>query len=124
VAALARLVRRGGKVVIYTVNQWTPIAVASWLVPFGLHHPVKRLLWRTEERDTFPVTYRMNTRRRLASLFKTQGFRETTFTYLDDCRTFHRFRSLHRLELRTWRFLQRFRLRYPETCLLGVYERQ
>jgi SAM-dependent methyltransferase len=124
VSALARLVRRGGKVVIYTVNQWTPMALASWLVPLRLHLPVNRLLWGTKQRDTFPVTYRMNTRRRLAGLFKTHGFRESSFAYLDDCRTFHRFRQLHRLELRFWRLLRSLGLRYPETCLLGVYERQ
>jgi SAM-dependent methyltransferase len=123
VAALARLVRPGGKVVVYTVNRWSPIALASWLVPFGLHHPVKRLMWRTDERDTFPVAYRMNTRRQLAKLFAAHGFLESWFAHLDDCRTFHRFRWLHFLELSLQRLLRSLRLPYPETCLLGVYER-
>jgi SAM-dependent methyltransferase len=98
VAALARLVRPGGRVVVFTVNRWSPVALASWVVPFGLHHPIKRLAWGTEERDTFPVVYRMNTRRRLAGLFGGHGFVEDRFSYLDDCRTFHRFRWLHSLE--------------------------
>jgi 2-polyprenyl-3-methyl-5-hydroxy-6-metoxy-1,4-benzoquinol methylase len=121
VAHLARLCRPGGAVVIYTVNAWSPLPLASWIIPFGLHHPVKKLLWGTEERDTFPVVYRMNTRRRLARLFAAAGLNEVLFHYLADCRTFARFRWLHRLELGLWRCCVWGGLRYPELCLLGVY---
>jgi SAM-dependent methyltransferase len=124
VAALARLTRPGGRVVVYTVNRWSPAAIAARVVPFGLHHGIKRFLWGTEERDTFPVAYRMNTRRRLARLFGARGFREVHFAYLDDCRSFGHFRRLHHLELRLWTLLKAVGLRYPETCLLGVYQRQ
>jgi 2-polyprenyl-3-methyl-5-hydroxy-6-metoxy-1,4-benzoquinol methylase len=123
VAALARLVRPGGKVVLFTVNWWSPITLCSWAVPFHLHHTVKRVLWKTEERDTFPTAYRMNTRGRLAQLFRAGDFREVGFAYLDDCRTFGRFGLLNFLELAAWRLLHGLGLHYPETCLLGVYER-
>ncbi len=123
VAALARLTRPGGRVVVYTVNQWSPAAIAARVVPFRLHHPIKRVLWRSEERDTFPVAYRMNTRRRLARLFEAQGFREVHFAHLDDCRSLARFRPLHLLELRLWRLLKAAGRRHPENCLLGVYQR-
>ncbi len=122
-AALGRLVRPGGKLVILTVNQWSPVTLASWLVPFGLHHPVKKLLWRTEEKDTYPVVYRMNTRRRLRELLAAEHFNECHFVYLDDCRTLHRFPATQRLELALWRGLRSLGLRYPETCLLGVYRK-
>jgi SAM-dependent methyltransferase len=122
--SLARLVRPGGHVVVYTVNRWSPITLLSWLLPFGLHHPIKRWLWRTEERDTFPVAYRMNTRRQLAGLFGRHGFVEEWFSYLDDCRTFHRYYGLHYLELCINRFLRGMGAHYPETCLLGLYERR
>jgi SAM-dependent methyltransferase len=122
--SLKRLVRPGGKVVIYTVNQSSPLTLAAWLVPFGLHRRVKRVLWRTEERDTFPVAYRMNSRRRLGELFELNGFRQCYFAYLDDCRKFHRFRWLQRLELACWRLLKDVGLPYPETCLLAVFERE
>lgn len=124
VAALARLTRPGGKVVIYTVHKWSPAAILARLVPFGLHHSVKKVLWRTEERDTFPVAYQMNTRRRLARLFAKEGLQEAYFAHLADCRIFARFLFAHRLELGLWRLLQAVGLPYPESCLLGVYERQ
>jgi SAM-dependent methyltransferase len=123
VAALASVVKPGGKVVIYTINRWSPVPLVSWLTPFWVHHPVKQLLWDTEEKDTFPVVYRMNTRRRLASLFRHYHFREEYFAYLDDCRTFHRFRLLHAAELLLWRVLRMTGITYPENCLLGVYEK-
>jgi SAM-dependent methyltransferase len=123
VEALARLTSPGGRVVIYTVNRWAPVSIASKFIPFRLHHPIKRWLWKTEEKDTFPVAYRMNTRRRLCRLFEGQGFRELGFAYLDDCRTFGNFQALFFLELSARCGLKTLRLKYPENCLLGVYER-
>jgi len=123
IAALARLVKPGGRVIVYTVNLWSPVALVSWLVPFSFHHSIKSLLWRTTEKDSFPVAYAMNTRRRLGQLFAQGGFREVSFAYLDDCRLFHRFRLLSLVETGLWKALRAVGLRYPENCLLGVYER-
>lgn len=121
--SLARLTRSGSKVVVYTVNQWAPAAGAARVVPFRWHHAIKRVLWGTEEKDTFPVVYRMNTRRRLARLFAAHGFRECAFQYLDDCRAFGRWRITHWLELTLRQLFRGVGLAYPENCLLGVYER-
>ncbi len=121
--ALARLTARRGKVVVYTVNQWSPAALAAWAVPFQFHHRIKRFLWNCEERDTFPVAYRLNTRKALTDRFEAAGFRELCFAYLDDCRTFARFRWLHRVELALWGVCKGLGLTYPENCLLGVFER-
>jgi len=123
VRSLARLTRPGGKVVIYTVNRWCPVSILAPRVPFGLHHPIKRIFWGTEEKDTFPVAYRMNTRDELGRLFREGGFTESSFHYLDDCRTLSRFWLLNLAELCLWHVLRAVGLRYPENCLLGVYER-
>ena len=123
IACLGRLVKPRGKVVVYTVNWHSPITLCSWAVPFQLHHICKRILWQAEERDTFPTLYKMNTRKQLKRLFDESHFREYFFAYLDDCRTFARFQFLRIMELSLWRLLQAFGLHYPETCLLGVYER-
>jgi len=123
VAALARLTKPGGRIVVYTINRWSPVPMVTWLVPFRLHHLPKRFLWHSAEKDTFPVAYLMNTRRALCQVFERHGFREAGFAYLDDCRTFGRFRVMQILELALWRFLHALGMRYPENCLLGVYER-
>ncbi len=123
VDSLARLTALGGHVVVYTINLRSPLSWASLLIPFRFHHPLKRLVWKTEEKDTFPVAYKMNTRRRLKRLFASAGFQERRFDYLSDCRTFARFYPLFKLELLAWRTLKSLGLVYPENCLLGVYER-
>lgn len=121
---LARITRPGGHVVIYTVNRWTPVALLSAGLPFGWHHPLKRLFWHTEDRDTFPVAYRMNTRPTLARLFDRAGFDEVLFAKLDDCRVTANFRWPHYCELALYRVLRAIGLTYPENCLLGVYRRR
>lgn len=120
-AALARLLKPDGTCVIFTVNRWSPISLASALFPFRWHHPVKRMLWRTEESDTFPAFYRMNTRGRLRSLFAAAGLKERSFARLDDLSVTARFPYLHGLELGAWKALSAIRLPYPESCLLGIY---
>lgn len=120
-ASIERLLAPGGRLVIYTINKWTPIALAAWMIPFRLHHPIKKLFWFTQKQDTFPVAYRMNTRSALARITSAAGLNEESFRYLDDCRTFFRFDRLHRAELRLWHLFHRLGFTYPENCLLGVY---
>jgi SAM-dependent methyltransferase len=121
VAEIKRVARPDSLVVVYTVNKFSPIPLITALTPFGLHHPVKKLLWRTEAKDTFPTQFKMNTRGVLSGVFARHGFRERYFAYLDDCRTFQRFGMLNRAELASRRLLARANARYPENCLLGVY---
>ena len=68
------------------------------------------------------MTSRMNTRSRLRNLFSNGGFQEVFFRHLDDCRTFARWKITLTAEPALWKALQAARWRYPETCLLGVYE--
>jgi len=121
---LAGLMRPGGRLVIYTVNRWSPVSIISWIVPFQLHHGVKKLFWQSEERDTFPVVYKMNTRRTLRRLCEEAGFEEEEFRYLPDCRVTARWPSVNRMELVLYRLLKALGLPYPETCLLGIYRRR
>ncbi len=121
--SLARLTRPGSLVVVYTINRWSPVSLLAWLIPFRFHHAIKHWFWGTEEKDTFPVVYKMNTRSALARLFEGARFQEVHFGYLDDCRTLSRFRWGHHAELFGWRFCRSLNLQYPENCLLGVYRR-
>jgi SAM-dependent methyltransferase len=124
VESLARLTRPGGRVVIFTIYRWSPVPLLTDIVPFGLHHPVKNFLWKTESKDTFPVANKMNTRGALRRVFERHGFAESSFRYVDDCRTFANSKFLQWLELSTWRLLRTVGLHYPEVCLLAVYTRQ
>jgi len=123
VQALHRLLRPSGVVVILTVHNLSPLTLLSRALPFRWHHPIKKLFWGGEEEDTFPVEYKMNSRPVLRRLFEANGFREVSFSHLDDLSTLGRFRMGSYLELLWWRALKALGLRYPESCLLGVYEK-
>ena len=120
-ATLSRLTKPGGQVVLYTVNKWAIVPLLTKLLPFKLHHPIKKIFWKAAEEDTFPVFYRLNTRQSLHQAFTTHGFREGYFSYVDDCRTLARFRVTQFLELSLRAVLHRLGIRYLESCLLGVY---
>ena len=123
VSQIAALLRPGGRAIVYTVCKWSPGALVARWTPFRVHHPIKRFLWGSEERDTFPVVNRMNTRPTLRRLFKTAGCDERLFLYVDDCRVLGRFWTGTLLELGLWRLLRSVQLPYPEQCLIGVYEK-
>jgi 2-polyprenyl-3-methyl-5-hydroxy-6-metoxy-1,4-benzoquinol methylase len=123
VGALHRLLQPGGAVVIFTVNARSPLTMVSRALPFKWHHPIKKLFWGGEEEDTFPVQYKMNSRAVLKAVFEAHGFREASFAYLDDLSTLGQFRIGSYVELVWCRTLRRLGLRYPENCLLGVYEK-
>ena len=124
VASLGRLIRPGGTAVVFTVNERSPLTLLSRVTPFALHDPIKKLFWGGDEKDTFPVHYRMNSRSKLLGLFGRHGFRERAFAYLDDLSTFGAFRFAGAVEMGAWWMLAGLGLTYPENCLLGVYERQ
>ncbi len=124
VQQLSQVVPAGGRVVIYTVYRWSPVPIITALTPFSWHHRIKKILWRTEARDTFPTVFRMNTRRALRSLFARQNFEEEWFRLLDDCRSFQRFRLLNHLELLGLKACRTLGLGYPERCILGVFRRR
>lgn len=123
VAALGRLTRPGGKVVIYTVNKWSPVSLASAATPTAVHLAAKRILWGGEDRDTFPTAYKMNTRSALQRLMAANNFSEAAFDYLPDTRTLAQFRAGAWAELALWRSLRTMGIMYPENCLLGTYVR-
>jgi 2-polyprenyl-3-methyl-5-hydroxy-6-metoxy-1,4-benzoquinol methylase len=122
-AALGRLCRPGGLVLIYTVDKYSPVSLVSALTPMSVHHAIKYWLWRSEERDTFPTAYLMNTRRSLRSLMSAQGFEEAAFFTLSDTRTTNRFLVLNLIEMLLWRALHAIGLHYPEKCLMGLYRK-
>ena len=123
IAAFRRLLAPGGRVIIYTVYKWSPASLLAAATPMSVHHWAKKILWRTEEIDTFPVVYAMNTRPTLNRLFKSQGFEEELFMYLDDCRSFQRWKATSVLELTARDILRAVKIPYPDLSLLAVFRR-
>lgn len=66
---LRRVLRPGGVFIARTVSRASPLAMVARAVPNDRHaRPLSRLQPDREERDVFPTTYKMNTRRDLARL--------------------------------------------------------
>jgi SAM-dependent methyltransferase len=121
-AKLFEMTALGGHLVILTPAKWAPIFILARALPFGSHRILKQLVWRVEERDTFPVIYKMNTRRDFSCLVKA-SFAEVMFSRLNDCRANNAFRRLNKMELAARAAFNRVGLVYPEHCILSVYVR-
>lgn len=117
---VAALLKPSGLAVIYTPYKWSPMSIAATITPFGLHNPMKRLLWATEARDTFPTQYKLNTRADIERHARTAGLEIAYFERLDDCRITNSYRWLNRLELSVRRGLRAVGIPYPEACILAV----
>ena len=124
VAKLAELLAAGGRLVLYTPYKWSPMAVVATVVPFRLHNPLKRLIWNSEPRDTFPTAYKLNTRADLRRHMLERGLVEEYFAMLDDCSISNRYRVLNWGELALCRSLNAIGLNHPERCILAVYRKR
>ena len=121
---LNELLEPNGVVVIYTINKFSPIPIITYITPFLWHFKIKKFFWGGEKKDTFPVAYKMNSRKTLSRLFTEHNFEEVFFHYLDDLSALARFKALNMLELIAWKSLKTLGMRYPENNLLGVYRRK
>lgn len=120
---ISDLLKPGGLTVIYTPHKWAPMSVIASIIPFSLHHPLKRLIWDAEARDTFPTAYKLNTHKDLLHHTSRNGLAEKSYRHLDDCRVLTRYRWLNYGELTLQKALRSVGLGYPEKCILGVYQK-
>jgi 2-polyprenyl-3-methyl-5-hydroxy-6-metoxy-1,4-benzoquinol methylase len=124
IAALSRMTRKGGRVVIYTPSKWSAVSIIAAVTPISFHYTAKRILQGVLPEDAFPTVYKMNTRKKLNQILGSHGFIEESFLYLNDCRTFDGWRITSFLELSLERVLRTIGIPYPEICLLGVYRKE
>lgn len=117
---VARLLKPGGRLVVYTPYKWSPMSIVADVVPFRFHHALKRLIWDAQARDTFPTAYKLNTRRDLVAAAARAGLTEESFRFVDDCSVMSRYRVPNWCELKLRGLLSAAGLHYPEKCILAV----
>lgn len=82
---LSRVVTPGGWVCARTPNKWGYVGVGARLVPNVKHVGLlERLQPERHERDVFPVTYRLNTRRAIARVFEAAEWNDFSYVYNPD----------------------------------------
>ncbi|MDR9424068.1 MAG: methyltransferase domain-containing protein [Marinobacter sp.] len=123
-AKLDKCLDKDGLVVIYTINKYCPIPIVTRLTPFSWHHKIKKIFWGGKEKDTFPVAYRMNSKKELDELFfKDNKYTRVLFEYLDDVSATIEFDTLNRIEMIFWKFCKMIGIRYFENNILAVYKK-
>ncbi len=121
---LNECVSQNGLVVIYTINKYCPIPIITRLTPFSWHHKIKKIFWGGEEKDTFPVAYKMNSKVDLDKLFLSGNeYSPVMFTYLDDVSATIEFDVLNRIEMIFWKICKIIGVRYIENNILAVYRK-
>jgi len=79
-----RVLKPGGRFLFLTPNKWHYVCLVSRLSPHSFHGWVNRRRGRNES-DTFPTTYRLNSRSDIRREFATAGFVERDLIMRECC---------------------------------------
>lgn len=83
-AEVGRVLKPGGHLVLLAPNAWNYVTIVQRLVPKRLQRCLTRTVYGREDKDTFPLAYRANTRRALDSMFKRVGLANEEFHFVGD----------------------------------------
>jgi SAM-dependent methyltransferase len=114
IAEFHRVLRPGGWVCARTPNLLHPIGLAAYLAPQGWQRRATSRLQAREQRDVFPTTYRLNTRRALRRWFPPAAWRLIVYGWTAEPAYFGQSRLLFAL----MRMLDRA---LPETCSANLF---
>jgi SAM-dependent methyltransferase len=81
---LARVLRAGGHLVLLAPNAWNYVTLAQRLVPARFQHWLTRTIYGRDDKDTFPLAYRANTRRSLDAHLGRAGLVIEEFHFVGD----------------------------------------
>jgi SAM-dependent methyltransferase len=115
-----RALKRGGVLCVKTPNLWNYTMLVSWATPTFLHNLFLKWTGWTENTPTF---YRANTRRRLAELARTSGFK---VRHLESQSSSYIYYSFNKPIFYFMRLLSRLSGRLtnsPQQLLLCVFEK-
>ena len=114
IAEFRRVLRPGGWVCARTPNLLHPIGLAAYLAPHRWQRRAASRLQAREQRDVFPTTYRLNTRRALQRWFPAPAWRLIVYGWTAEPAYFGESRLLFTL----MRMLDRT---LPEACSANLF---
>jgi SAM-dependent methyltransferase len=122
ICELRRVLRPGGRLVFLTPNAWNYNVWLIRLVPNRLHDLFTRRLYRRQDRDTYPVHYRLNSARRIEAVMLTAGFRCLEFHLNGDPTYVGLNRPLFAVARALERILDLRPLQPARVHMIGVYQ--
>lgn len=81
---MARVLNRGGHLLLLTPNGWSYTTLINRLLPAPLRRWLVRTVYGRPSKDIFPPFYRANTKGRLDAELKQAGLRNEEFYYIGD----------------------------------------
>lgn len=117
------LLKPGGICLALTVWKYAPVSLAAAILPFKLHHEIKKWIWRTKEEDTFPTTYLLNTQATQRRYAEEAGLKLDSYVRLNDCSVTAGLGRISHFELIAERCFRASGIPYPEHCLLSQFRR-
>jgi SAM-dependent methyltransferase len=119
---IRRVLRPGGRLVFLTPNAWNYNVWLIRVVPNSVHEFFTRRLYGRQERDTYPVRYRLNSPRALDRALGEAGFSRRRLMGNGDPSYISFNSMLFALARGIERLLELRPLRRAQVHLLGVYE--
>jgi SAM-dependent methyltransferase len=120
-AEVARVLRVGGHLVLLTPNAWNYVTLAQRLVPGALQHWLTRTIYGRDDKDTFALAYKANTRRALDGRLRDVGLVNEEFHFVGDPSYVAANDFLFRLAVAWEKITDRGPLRYTKVHLVASY---
>ena len=79
-----RVLKPGGKLIFLTPNSWNYITWINRAIPNSMHDFFTRKLYGRDEKDTYPVRYKMNSAKRIDSVLSKLNFKRHEIIFNED----------------------------------------
>lgn len=129
-AEVARVLRPGGRLVVFTPNRFNYAMLVAAVTPHRFHVFVRSLMhylnrgeWKRLDDEVFPTYYRANTARRLRQLAQRTGFRVERIDHVALAHSFGFVPPLFAASLLFERAIDRLGLHALKADLLGIFVR-
>jgi len=83
VKEIHRILKPGGVVIVRTPNLWHYTVMLSRFTPYWIHTLLRTRVQNSRAEDVFPTVYRINTKSKIAKVFKTCGFEIDTIQMIE-----------------------------------------